>query len=56
MVDTPPSEVSTKLPYSAALRVTYVRLGVTRFMLWFMDFPRLDGIRLFAKAILPKFW
>jgi len=33
----------------------YVDLGVTRFMLWFMDFPQLDGIRLFAKTIMPKF-
>lgn len=33
----------------------YVRLGVTRFMLWFMDFPSVEGIRLFAKAVMPKF-
>jgi alkanesulfonate monooxygenase SsuD/methylene tetrahydromethanopterin reductase-like flavin-dependent oxidoreductase (luciferase family) len=33
----------------------YIRLGVTRFMLWFMDFPSLDGIRLFASTVMPKF-
>jgi len=24
-------------------------------MLWFMDFPRMDGIRLFAETVLPQF-
>lgn len=33
----------------------YIHLGVTRFMLWFMDFPSLDGIRLFARTVMPKF-
>lgn len=33
----------------------YTDLGVTHFMLWFMDFPSLDGIRLFAREVMPKF-
>lgn len=32
----------------------YTNLGVTHFMLWFMDFPSMDGIRLFAEEVLPK--
>jgi hypothetical protein len=24
-------------------------------MLWFMDFPRMDGARLFAETVLPRF-
>jgi len=33
----------------------YTDLGVSHFMLWFMDFPSMDGIRLFARAVLPHF-
>jgi alkanesulfonate monooxygenase SsuD/methylene tetrahydromethanopterin reductase-like flavin-dependent oxidoreductase (luciferase family) len=33
----------------------YTALGVEHFMLWFMDFPSLDGIRLFAEEVMPKF-
>ena len=33
----------------------FVDLGVSHFMLWFMDFPSLDGIRLFAREVMPKF-
>ncbi len=33
----------------------YTDLGVTHFMLWFMDFPDMDGIRLFAEKVMPKF-
>jgi len=33
----------------------YTALGVTHFMLWFMDYPKLDGIRLFARAVMPEF-
>ena len=32
-----------------------VDLGVTHFMLWFMDFPNLDGLRLFANEVMPRF-
>jgi alkanesulfonate monooxygenase SsuD/methylene tetrahydromethanopterin reductase-like flavin-dependent oxidoreductase (luciferase family) len=31
----------------------YMALGVTHFMLWFVDFPRLDGLRLFAEHVAP---
>jgi alkanesulfonate monooxygenase SsuD/methylene tetrahydromethanopterin reductase-like flavin-dependent oxidoreductase (luciferase family) len=33
----------------------YVDLGVTHLMLWFMDFPSLDGLRLFAREVMPRF-
>ncbi len=33
----------------------YIDLGVTYFMLWFMDFPKTDGMRLFAEEVMPKF-
>ena len=32
----------------------YRALGVSHFMLWFMDFPRMDGVRLFAETVLPR--
>jgi alkanesulfonate monooxygenase SsuD/methylene tetrahydromethanopterin reductase-like flavin-dependent oxidoreductase (luciferase family) len=33
----------------------YVALGVSHFMLWFVDFPSLDGLRLFAEQVAPAF-
>ena len=33
----------------------YVALGVEHFMLWFMDFPSMDGIRLFSAEVMPRF-
>ncbi len=33
----------------------YTNLGVTHFMLWFMDYPNLDGVRLFAEEVMPQF-
>jgi alkanesulfonate monooxygenase SsuD/methylene tetrahydromethanopterin reductase-like flavin-dependent oxidoreductase (luciferase family) len=33
----------------------YLALGVSHFMLWFVDFPRLDGLRLFADEVAPAF-
>ena len=33
----------------------YRALGISHFLLWFMDFPRLEGIRLFAETVLPRF-
>lgn len=43
-----PAQVETRLR-------EYIDLGVTRFMLWFMDFPLLDGVRLFGETIIPRF-
>ncbi len=33
----------------------YTALGVEHFMLWFMDFPSISGIRLFSAEVMPKF-
>ncbi|MBV8718204.1 MAG: LLM class flavin-dependent oxidoreductase [Chloroflexi bacterium] len=32
----------------------YTELGITYFMLWFLDYPSLDGMRLFANTLLPR--
>jgi alkanesulfonate monooxygenase SsuD/methylene tetrahydromethanopterin reductase-like flavin-dependent oxidoreductase (luciferase family) len=31
----------------------YRSLGIDHFMLWFLDFPSLDGMRLFANDVKP---
>jgi len=33
----------------------YVNVGITHFMLWFVDAPRLNGMQLFADQIAPRF-
>jgi alkanesulfonate monooxygenase SsuD/methylene tetrahydromethanopterin reductase-like flavin-dependent oxidoreductase (luciferase family) len=33
----------------------YRALGISHFMLWFMDFPNMEGVRLFAQSVLPHF-
>ena len=34
---------------------SYIDLGATHFMLWFMDAPQTDGMRLFAESVAPDF-
>jgi alkanesulfonate monooxygenase SsuD/methylene tetrahydromethanopterin reductase-like flavin-dependent oxidoreductase (luciferase family) len=31
----------------------YTHLGISHFMLWFVDFPSLDGLRLFSESVIP---
>ncbi len=33
----------------------YLDLGITHFLLWFMDAPAEDGLRLFAEQVMPRF-
>ncbi len=39
----------------AATLHRYITLGVSHFILRFVDFPRLDGARLFVDEVLPRF-
>ena len=32
---------------------TYQEMGISHFMLWFLDFPSLDGLRLFSERVMP---
>ena len=32
---------------------TYTDVGISHFMLWFLDYPSLDGMRLFAHEVMP---
>jgi alkanesulfonate monooxygenase SsuD/methylene tetrahydromethanopterin reductase-like flavin-dependent oxidoreductase (luciferase family) len=41
-----PEDVVTQL-------AAYRELGISHFMLWFLDFPSLDGLRLFAECVRP---
>jgi alkanesulfonate monooxygenase SsuD/methylene tetrahydromethanopterin reductase-like flavin-dependent oxidoreductase (luciferase family) len=34
---------------------TYIDLGISHFLLWFMDAPRREGIQLFAEEVRPRF-
>jgi alkanesulfonate monooxygenase SsuD/methylene tetrahydromethanopterin reductase-like flavin-dependent oxidoreductase (luciferase family) len=41
-------------PQSVAQQIrAYQDLGISHFMLWFLDFPSLDGLRLFASDVKP---
>ena len=33
----------------------YADLGITNFQLWFMDYPSLDGLRIFSRRVMPYF-
>jgi alkanesulfonate monooxygenase SsuD/methylene tetrahydromethanopterin reductase-like flavin-dependent oxidoreductase (luciferase family) len=33
----------------------YLDMSFTHFMLWFVDMPREDGLRLFAEQVAPRF-
>lgn len=33
----------------------YIREGITHFLLWFVDAPDDDGLRLFAERVMPRF-
>ena len=43
-----PDEVQAQLQ-------AYIELGATHFMLWFLDAPATDGMRLFAEQVAPQF-
>lgn len=34
---------------------TYIELGISHFMLWFMDAPQDGGLSLFAREVMPRF-
>ncbi len=57
----PPADKEGRfLVYGTPQQVTetlrrYTDVGVTHFMLRFMDFPKFDGIDLFIEKVMPEF-
>jgi alkanesulfonate monooxygenase SsuD/methylene tetrahydromethanopterin reductase-like flavin-dependent oxidoreductase (luciferase family) len=43
-----PDEIKTRLQ-------NYIAIGISHFMLWFMDAPDLDGMQLFMEQVAPSF-
>lgn len=43
-----PDEIKTQLQ-------NYIAIGVSHFMLWFMDAPDMDGMQLFMEQVAPSF-
>ncbi|MDQ3247633.1 MAG: LLM class flavin-dependent oxidoreductase [Chloroflexota bacterium] len=46
--------IGTPDEVEAQMRV-YIELGITHFLLWFMDAPHEDGLRLFAQGVMGRF-
>jgi alkanesulfonate monooxygenase SsuD/methylene tetrahydromethanopterin reductase-like flavin-dependent oxidoreductase (luciferase family) len=39
----------------AAQVQSYLDLGISHFLLWFMDAPDVAGLELFARTVAPRF-
>jgi alkanesulfonate monooxygenase SsuD/methylene tetrahydromethanopterin reductase-like flavin-dependent oxidoreductase (luciferase family) len=43
-----PDEIKTQLQ-------NYIAIGISHFMLWYMDTPDMDGMQLFMEQVAPSF-